>query len=160
MNPLSYKSSPQVQPGVVTMNSLVSQFRVRRLQLSGIPLRGLLLHIHEDLARLPATPTLCGHFATHSCHATQGCRTLLLTVLGNSLSQRKPILIYGFRSLSLSQTEAVQHAKTTWSSWVKAAASIDSPWLFYFTTLEGQDRERLPDCWLRSLLVVLEAFKC
>lgn len=45
---------------------------------------GLSLHIHRDLVWLPATATLGSHFATHSCRATQGCRALLLAVLGNS----------------------------------------------------------------------------
>lgn len=46
-----------------------------------------------------------------------------------------------------------------WSSWVKAAASIDLPPVFYFTTLWRRDKERLlPDCWLPPLLVVLQAF--
>lgn len=129
MNPLSYKSSPQVQPRVVMMNSLVSQFRAWRLQLSGIPLRGLSLHIHGDLVRLPATPTLCCHFAMLSCHATQGCTTLLLTVLDNS-ENTSLFMVFGGLSL-LSHWSCPACKKKP----VQVKAAIDWPSLFYFTTL-------------------------
>lgn len=81
------------------MNNSVSQLADQRLQLSGISLRGLLLHIRRDLVRLPATTTLRGHFATHSCRATQGSRALCANYVGSSIFQSKRMHVYYWMDL-------------------------------------------------------------